>query len=152
METILFGGELNNQLKIWLCIGIYIVPMASIFFGIVLKFIARSFSKVGLSVGRAIFIEFIVNLLCWVFMLFLIFVSQLVYIQVLWQTGNGVASIFIRAVVYSKMIKHSELGQIGFQKALKLSALITLIAIAVRIPVSLLESIKSLQRMAYSPR
>jgi hypothetical protein len=127
----------------WFFIGIYIVPIASICFGIALKFVARCYSKVGLPIMRAIFIEFIVSLSCWVFTLFLIFLSQLTYIQVVWQTGNGVASIFIRAVVYSKMIKHSEWGQIGFQKPLKLSALITLIAIALGIPISLLESITS---------
>ena len=137
----MFEGGLNNQLKIWLFFGIYIGPLASIVFGIVLKFLARFFPKVSLSVGRAIFIQFVVSLFCWTFMLLLILLSQLIYIQVLWQTANGIASIFIGAVVYSKMIKHPELGQISFLKALKLSALITLIAIALGIPISLLESI-----------
>lgn len=137
----LFEGELSNQLKIWLFSGTYIVPLASIVFGIVLRFLARYFPKVSLSVGRAILIQFVANLICWTFVLLLILLSQLIHIQVLWQTVNGVASIFIGAVVYSKMMKHPELGQIGFQKALKLSAFITLIAVVLGIPISLLESI-----------
>ncbi len=137
----MFEGDLNNQLRIWIGIGVYLVLIGSILFGILLKFITRLFPKIRLSFRRAILIEFIVFVLDWVLMLFLIFLSQLVHVQVLWQTVSGVASVFIGAVVYSKMIKDSQLGQIGFPIALKLSAWITLISILANIPLGLLESI-----------
>jgi hypothetical protein len=136
-----FEGDLNNQLRLWLFIGIYTLPLGCVFYGIVLKIVAKILLRVSLLFRRAILAEVVVSVLNWIFTLFLIFMSQLIHHQMFWLTLSGLAWIFIRAVVYSKMVRDSELGQIALPKILKLSAWVTLVSILSGIPASLLERI-----------
>ena len=136
----MFEGELIHQLKLWLAMGIYAVPLGSVFFGLLLRFLARRFFKVILSIGRAIWVQFVAMLFSWLFQLILVAISLLIHRQTLFQTVSGVASIFIGAGIYAKMLRDPESKPMGIRMGLILSAVMSLIAILLGIPIKLLRA------------
>ena len=97
-------------------------------------------SEEDVSLTKALMIQFVGLLACWLFALFLIFASLVGGDQEIWQTINGVSAIFITAAIYSRMITYPGAGRIGFRKALVLSAIITLIGIILKIPIGMLRA------------
>ena len=136
----MFEGELNHQLKVWLAIGIYAVPLGSILFGLLLRFLAKSFFKLILSIGRAMWVQFVAMLLSWLFQLVLVVMSLLIHNQILFHTLTGVASVFIGAGVYATMLRDPESKPMGIRRGLILSAVMSLIAIVLGIPIKLLRA------------
>ena len=136
----MFQMELYRQLKIWIALGLVILPISAFIFGPILKYLVRIYNKISLSVSKAIVIQLVVSFYCWLFLIIPIFGSQLIKNSVFWQTINGITSIIIGAICYSKMIKEPGLGQIGMKKGLEVSALMAAIAIVILIPIKLIRA------------
>jgi hypothetical protein len=136
----LFEGELNHQLKLWLAMGIYAVPLGSILGGLLLRFLAKVFFKVIPSIGRAIWVQFVAMFFSWLFQSILVGMSLLIHSQTLFQTLNGVASLFIGSIIYAKMLRDPESKALGIRRGLILSAVMSLIAILLGIPIKLLRA------------
>jgi hypothetical protein len=79
-------------------------------------------------------------ILPWIFTLILLVLTPVIQNQLLIQTLNGVAGFFIAAGVYSKMIKDPESVPIGMQTGLRLSAVMTLIIILLKILIKALRA------------
>ncbi len=131
----MFQGDVITQLKLWLAMGIYIVPLASVLFGILLRLLLKGFLKISLPIRRVIWVQFVASLISW---MFFIVIDLMVRTQSLAATVSGVAALFISAVVYGRMLKDSELQAIGTKRGFMLSAATMLIAILLKIPLDLL--------------
>ena len=137
----MFEGDLIHQLKLWGAVGVLGVLPGTFFFGLILKHICKLYPKVILPYGRAIYIQFIAMLTVWLIMPALIMINQLGGNRLFWLSFNGILAIFITAFIYSKMIGHTESDPIGYVAGLRLSALMTLIAVVLKIPVNILQKI-----------
>jgi len=136
----LFELDLEKQLKIWIAFGLIIYPLAGIIFGLVLKFVVKKYLHISLSIGRSIFIQVVASFYCWLALGVFFAGSQVAGGQSVWQTINGVTTIFITGYCYSKMVKQQAIDSIGFPVGLKLSAIMTAIAIIIMIPINLMRA------------
>ena len=124
----------------WFALGLIIFPLAGICFGVVLKYVVKNYIKISLSLRNAIFIQLAASFYCWLVMGLFIVGSQFAGNQMIWQTINGVTTIFISGICYSKLVKQNTNNSIGFSVGLKLSAIMTAIAVAIMIPINLLRA------------
>ncbi len=137
----MFEGNLIHQIKIWGAFGVVGFLPAALIFGVVLKHICKFYPKVFLPYSKAIYIQFLASLITWLIMLVLIFISQFGGNRTFWISLNGILSILVAAFIYSKKINRTESDPIGYVIGLKLSALISLIAIVLKVPINLLHKI-----------
>jgi hypothetical protein len=136
----LFQGDLIKQLKLWLIMGIYAIPLGTALFGLLLRFLTKRFLNINLSIARTIWVQFVAILISWVFTLILLVSSLLIHNHTLFQSINGVTAVFIAGGVYARMLKDPELRPIGMTRGLRLSAVMMLIAILLHIPLKLLRT------------
>lgn len=132
--------DIIHQFKLWLTITVSVFPLAILIFSFLLKFLTKRFLKISLSFGRTIWVQFMAMILPWLFTLILLVLSPLLQNQVVIQTMNGVAGFFIAAGVYAKMLKNLESEPIGMRMGLRLSAVMTLIIILLRILIKALRA------------
>lgn len=132
--------DLTHQLKLWISLGIIIFPLSAAIFSVVLKYVVKSYLKIFLSFGKAFYVQLAASFFCWGFLIIPIFGSQFLRNNTIWQTLTGVASILISAGCYSKMIKQKEGLVLGIHKGLKLSAIMTALAILILIPINMIRA------------
>jgi vacuolar-type H+-ATPase subunit I/STV1 len=136
----LFPQDTIHQFKLWLAITVSVFPLAIVLFGFLLKFLTKRFWKISLSFERTIWVQFMAMILPWLFTLILLVLTPVIQNQVVIQTLDGVAGFFIAAGVYAKMLKDPESVPIGMQRGLRLSAVMTLIIIFLKISIQLLRA------------
>ena len=124
----------------WLSLGLIIIPITGIIFGIALKIVVNKILHLSLTIGQAISIQLVTSFSCWLFMILIIFGSQFTGSNAIWQTINGISAIFITGVCYSKLIKSDENETIGLSHGIKLSAIMSAIAFALIIPINLIRA------------
>lgn len=134
----MFTGPLEYQLKMWFAIGLIIIPMGSILFGLILKPLTKKLTAIELSFKRSLLIQFCSMIILWAVLFFVILIGLTGIPQEILKLFNFIISIFGAAYVYSKMIKDIEVGSIGFRKGLIISFTMTGIAFLLNIPLKLL--------------
>lgn len=137
----MFQGDLINQFRLWLSIGIITILPTTFIFGFLLRCICKLYLKIEILYKRAFFIQFLGMFFCWLSIFFFAALSQFGGHKSIWITVTGVSSIFITAIFYSRMIKGIDSEPIGYISGLKLSSIVTLIAILIKIPVEMINKI-----------